>query len=97
MLNLELSVVWPKKNRDFMKKIQQIRKTLIHFSFEHMKGDHSKQLKPCLYVVQSYRFQIEIVIVGKIDFHQHFLCLPFHRRKINQLKTSKIPKSFFVT
>ena len=60
-----------------MKKIQQLRKTLIHFYFEHMQGDHSRQLKPCLYVVQSYRFQIEIVIVGKIDFHQHFDCLPF--------------------
>lgn len=86
MLNLELSVVWPKKNRDFMKKIQQLRKTLIHFSFEHMKGDHSKQLKPCLYVVQSYRFQIEIVIVEKICFHQHFDCLPFPPMKNKPIK-----------
>ena len=27
MLTFELSIVWPKKNRDFMKKIQQLPKT----------------------------------------------------------------------
>ena len=86
MLNLELSVVWPKKNRDFKKKIQQLRKTLIHLSFEHVTGDHSKQLKPCLYVVQNYWFQIEIVIVEKIDFYQHFDCLPFPPRKNKPIK-----------
>ena len=34
--------------------------------FKHLTGDHSKQLRPCSYMVQSYQFQLEILIVGKI-------------------------------
>ena len=34
-------------------------------SFEQATGDHSKQLRPCLCMVQNYQFQIEIVVGGK--------------------------------
>ena len=48
--------------------------------FEHAADDHSKQLNPCLYVAQNYRFQFKIVIAGKwtvIDI----LFIPLLRQK----------------
>ena len=30
---------------------------------EHAIGDHSKQIRPCLYMVQNRLFQFEVVIV----------------------------------
>ena len=32
---------------------------------EHAMSDHSKQLRPCLYVAQNYQFQFEIVFLGE--------------------------------
>ena len=52
----------------------------MHPPFEHAADDHSKQLNPCLYVAQNYRFQFKIVIAGKwtvIDI----LFIPFLRQK----------------
>ena len=52
----------------------------MHPPFEHAADDHSKQLNPCLYVAQNYRFQFKIVIAGKwtvIDI----LFIPLLRQK----------------
>ena len=53
--------------------------------FEHAADDHSKQLNPCLYVAQNYRFQFKIVIAGKwtvIDI----LFIPLLRQKNKKIK-----------
>ena len=47
----------------------------MHLPLEHMTADHLKQLRPCLYVVQNYRFQFEMAIAGKMDCHQNFVRL----------------------
>ena len=49
----------------------------MHLPVEHMTADHLKQLRPCLYVVQNYRFQFEMAIAGKMDCHQNFISLWF--------------------
>ena len=36
----------------------------MHLPFEHATDDHSQQLRPCLQVVQNYRFEFEIVVGG---------------------------------
>ena len=61
-----------------------------------MTGDHSKQLRPCLYVAQNYQLHFEIVIGGKMDCYWNLIYL-FGWEKINQLKASKIPISFLLT
>ena len=60
----------------------------MHLPFEHATDDHSQQLRPCLQVVQNYRFQFEIVVGGKIDCYPKFICLSFPLRK-NKLTKSK--------
>ena len=57
--------------------------------FEHATGERSKQLRTCLYVVQNYQLQFEIVIGEKMDCYQNFLYL-CRREKINELKASTI-------
>ena len=48
-------------------------------------GDYSKQLRPCLYVVQN--FQFEIFIGGKIDCYQNFICLFFPSKNNKAIKS----------
>ena len=69
----------------------------MHPPFEHAAGDHSKQINPCLYVGQNYRFQFKIVIAGKwtvIDVL--FIPLLRQKKKNQKSKTSKIPRSFLL-
>ena len=57
----------------------------MHPPFEHAADDHSKQLNPCLYLAQNYRFQFKIVIAGKwtvIDI----LFIPLLRQKNKKIK-----------
>ena len=67
----------------------------MHPPFEHAADDHSKQLNPCLYLAQNYRFQFKIVIAGKWTFI--FIYSSFASKKIKKSKTSKIPRSFLLT
>ena len=68
MLAFELNIVWLKKNTETL-----ATETPIRLPFKRATGDYSKQLKPCLYVVQNYRFQFKIVIGGKMDSHRYFI------------------------
>ena len=54
---------------------------------EHAMSDHSKQLRPCLYVAQNYQFQFEIVFLGENGMLLTFY-LSFSSRK-NKPVTSK--------
>ena len=54
--------------------------------FEHATGDHSKQLKPCLYVIQNYWFPLKTIIGRKIDCWN--LIYLYCREKTKQLRTS---------
>ena len=66
----------------------------MRLPFEHATGDHSKQLRACLYVVQNDRFQFEVVFLGGgMDYYQNFIYLS--RKKLNQLKASKTPRGFY--
>ena len=38
---------------DFVKKHATATLTLMRLHFEHVKSDHSKQLRPCLSVIQK--------------------------------------------
>ena len=47
--------VWRgRRKTDFMKKHATATGTSVRLPVEHATGDHSKQLRPCLYVVQNY-------------------------------------------
>ena len=62
-LAIDSSIVWPKKDAEILwKKMQQLPNSQCDYLFEHATGDYSKQYRPCLYMVQSYQFQFEIVI-----------------------------------
>ena len=50
-----------------------------------MRLNHSKQRRPCIYVVRNYRFHFEIVIGEKMERDRNFAHSSF-REKINQLK-----------
>ena len=76
-----------------MKKYVTATKTLIHLTFEHATSDQSKQLRSCLYKAQNYQFQYKIVIGTSIEN----LFIFSDEKKINQLKASKIPRSFPLT
>ena len=72
------------KHGDFIKKFNSYLNPHTSF-FQNMKGHHSKQLKPCLYMVQNYSFQFEIDIGEKWTFTEIlFVCL-FHQQNIYQL------------
>ena len=59
---------------------------------EHAMSDHSKQLRPCLYVVQNYQFQFEIVFfLGKWNVIDILFVYLFLREKINQLQVKNKP------
>ena len=60
--------------------------TAMCLPFQHATGDHSKQLRLCLYVVQNYRFQLEIIIAEKWTVTEILFAYFFRREKINQLK-----------
>ena len=60
------------------------------------RGDHSKQLRPCLYVVQKLSISIPNSYWGKNGLLSKFYIYLFRREKINQLKASKILR-FFLT
>ena len=73
--------VWAEGNHgDFMKKHAKLPKRWCAFLL-NMTGDHSKQFRPCLKVIQNNWFQLEIVIWGKIDCYQNFVCWSFLSRK----------------
>ena len=63
----------------------------------HVTGHHLKQLRPCLYVVQNYQFQFEIVLWGKWTVIKMLFVYQSRREKINQLQASKIQRSFLQT
>ena len=70
------------KCEDFMKK----------HAWHDDHGDHLKQLKPCLYVVQNYRFQFKIVIGRKWTVIK--ILFVYLSEKAIKLKVIKIPSSF---
>ena len=53
------------KRGDFIKKTCTSNLNAMCLHFKNATGDHSKQIRPCLYVDQNYRFQFETVIAGK--------------------------------
>ena len=68
ILNVYLWVKYSmtEENREtFMKKTCNNKLNPMHFPFDHATGDHWKQIRRCLYVLQNYRFQFEIVAGGK--------------------------------
>lgn len=54
--------------------------------FEHPTGDYSKQLRPCLFDILL--FQFEIVMEG--NWAIKILCIFSVKKKINYFKASKI-------
>ena len=59
----------------------------MRLPLEYATDDHSQQLRPCLQVVQTYQFQFEIVVGGKIDCYPKFICLCFPSRKTELIKS----------
>ena len=57
------------KQLGFIEKHETATLVLICLPFNHLTGDHSKLLRPCLYMVQNYQFPFEIAIGRKIDFY----------------------------
>ena len=59
----------------------------MRLSFDHVTGDRSKQIRPCLCMFENYRFQFEIAIGWKIDCYQNFGFLSFPSRKNKPIKS----------
>ena len=83
------------KHGDFMKKKISSHLNPYAPSFRTCEGDHSKEIRPCLNVVQNYRFQFEIVIRGKMDCYRNFIYF-FRQEKTNHLTAIKVSRSFLL-
>ena len=70
--------------------MQLLPKLRCAYLFEHATGDHSKQFRPSLEVVQNYRFQFEIVI-GENGLLSKFY-LSFLSRKNKPIKSKENSK-----
>ena len=84
------------KTGDFMEKPVTTTEVPMCLPFEYATGYHSKQLKPCLCVVQNYRFQFKTVIGEKMDCYQNIICLSFPLRKIKPIKRNSSSKKFIL-
>ena len=56
---------------------------MLCLPFKHAKGQHSKQLRPYLYMVQNYQFQLEIFIAGKWTVIEILFIFSVERNKPN--------------
>ena len=86
-LDILNSYLWVKysmieeKHGDFMIKTSYISLNPNTPSFEQATGNHSKQFRPCLYMVQNYQFQIEIVVGGENGLLSKFYLFNFFVKK----------------
>ena len=86
-LDILNSYLWVKysmieeKHGDFMIKTCYISLNPNTPSFEQATGNHSKQFRPCLYMVQNYQFQIEIVVGGENGLLSKFYLFNFFVKK----------------
>ena len=86
-LDILNSYLWVKysmieeKHGDFMIKTCHISLNPNTPSFEQATGNHSKQFRPCLYMVQNYQFQIEIVVGGENGLLSKFYLFNFFVKK----------------
>ena len=71
------------KRGDSIRKTCTSNLNAMCLHFKHATGDYSKQIRPCLYVDQNYRFQFEIVIVGKRTIIEILFIFSVERKETN--------------
>ena len=92
-LLFELSIVWPKKNGEFLKKHATTTKTLIHLPFEQVTIQNS--LDPVYTLFKT--FSLKYLLGGKQTVIKILFVYFFRRKIIKQLKANKIPRGFLLT